>query len=168
MMLVLKSIKKFINDSFYLGLALFFIVVMQDMLSLKITWLEALQTQETFKIYSGLLLLVYLLAQFVVPYNKLCETPHVTRASSYNQHKQRGALAPLFFFIHSTTWGVAYLLLLSMVYFANFLVGLFNYERIKNPSLRRRFFKSWLLLHITLAVVLMALVGFHLYVVVSY
>ncbi|HHL19340.1 MAG TPA: hypothetical protein ENJ33_06355 [Thiothrix sp.] len=157
-----------INNYFYLGLALFFIFVMQDIGSLKIAWLEVLQKQETFKIYSGLLLLAYLLAQFVIPYNKLCEIPYVTRESSYNQHKQRGALAPLFFFIHSTTWGVAYLLLLSLIYFANFLVGLFNYERIKNPILRRRFFKSWLLLHITLAVVLMALVGFHLYVVVSY
>jgi hypothetical protein len=153
---------------FYLGLVLFFIFVMQDILSLKMIWLDDLQKQETFKIYSGLLLLVYLLAQFVMPYNKRCETPNAVRALNYRQHKQRGVLAPLFFFIHSTTWGVAYLLLLSSVYFANFLLGLFNYEQIKNPSIRRRFFKNWLLLHITLAVVLMALVGFHLYIVASY
>jgi len=157
-----------INRYFYMGLALFFLFVIQDMLSLKMTWLEDLQKQESFKVYSGLLLFLYLLAQFVMPYNRLCETPHVTRASSYNSHKQRGALAPLFFFIHSTTWSTAYLLLLSSVYFANFLLGLFNYERITTPILRSWFFKNWLLLHITLAVVLMTLVGFHLYIVVSY
>lgn len=156
------------NRYFYVGLVLFFIFVMQDVLSLKMAWLEQLQQQESFKIYSGLLLLVYLLTQFIMPYNKFCKTPHVARNTNYHNHKQRGAFAPLFFFIHSTTWGTAYLLLLSGIYFANFLLGLFNYEQVKNPLKRRAFIKIWLPLHIILALVLMTMVGFHLYVVASY
>jgi hypothetical protein len=83
---------------FYLGLSLFFIFILQEMLFLKMAWLEQLQQQEPFKIYTGLLLIMYLVALFIMPYNRHCKTPHVVRGISYKQHLQRGALAPLFFF----------------------------------------------------------------------
>lgn len=152
---------------FYLGLGLLLLFVMQDVFVLKMARLEQWQAQETFKIYSGLLVVSYLLAQFILPYNRLCQMPHVV-ASSYQRHQWQGAVAPLFFFIHSTSIGVGYLLLLSSVYFANVLVGLFNHERIKNPIKRTQFFKGWLPLHIVLALLLLSLVGFHIYIVASY
>jgi len=152
---------------FYLGLALFSIFLIQDSLRLKIPWLENLQAQEGYKIYSGIFLVLYILMQFVMPYNKSCEKPHVS-AKTYRQHKFRGALAPLIFYVHSTKFGSSYLLLLSSVYFANFLVGLFNHERIKNAIKRVAYFKFWLPVHISLSVLILSLIVFHVYVLSSY
>jgi ferredoxin-NADP reductase len=151
----------------YLGIGLFLAFLAQDIFSWKIPWLENLQTQEPYKIYSGLLLAFYILTQFIMSYNNSCEKPHVS-ASKYQQHKFRGAFAPLVFFIHSTQFGVGYLLMLTMVYFSNFLLGIFNHERIKTPINRIRYFKLWLPLHIALSILLVVLVGFHIYVVASY
>jgi len=152
---------------FYLGLALFIAFLAQDVLQLKMPWLENLQAIETYKIYSGLFVVLYIFSQFIMSYNKSCEAPHAS-ATTYQQHKLRGALAPLIFFMHSTQFGVAYLLMLSVVYFGNFLLGLFNHERIKDPLKRIRYFKYWLPMHIALSVLSVALVGFHIYVVASY
>lgn len=161
---------KRINQSktyFYLGLVFFFAFLIQELFQLKMPWLESLQSQETYKIYSGLFLVIYMMTQFIMPYNKSCERPHAS-ADTYKQHKFRGAFAPLVFFIHSTQFGVAYLLLLSIVYFSNFLLGLFNHERIESPIKRIRYFKVWLPSHIILSVLTVALIGFHIYVVASY
>lgn len=152
---------------FYLGLFLFAAFFIQDLLQLKIQWLETLQMNESYKVYSGLGLILYILMQFVLPYNKSCETPH-TAANSYNRHKLRGVFMPLVFFIHSTHIGVAYLFLLSFVFFTNILVGLFNHELISNPVKRICYFKYWLPLHIILSVLLVTLIGFHIFVVASY
>lgn len=151
----------------YLGLGLFFAFLLQELFQLKMPWLEALQSQESYKIYSGLFVVFYMIFQFIMPYNKSCETPHAY-ADTYQQHKLRGALAPLVFFVHSTQFGVGYLLMLSVVYFSNLLVGLFNHERVSNPILRISYFKIWLPTHIVLSVVTVALIAFHIYVVVSY
>ena len=161
---------KKVNQSkayFYLGLGLFFAFLLQAFFQLKIPWLETLQSQQTYKIYSGLFVIFYMLTQFIMPYNKSCEIPHAT-ADTYQQHKLRGAFAPLIFFIHSSQFGVAYLLMLSLVYFANILLGLFNHERIENPLYRINYFKVWLPAHIVLSLLTVALIAFHIYVIVSY
>ncbi len=151
----------------YVAILLFLAFFAQELFNWKLAWLETLQNNENYKIYSGLGLLTYILSQFVMAYNRKCETPHVP-ASRYRQHKLRGAFAPLVFFIHSTQLGGAYLLLLSSVYFSNFLVGIFNHEHIKQAAQRIRYFKLWLAIHISLSLLLLSLVGFHIYIVASY
>jgi ferredoxin-NADP reductase len=151
----------------YIAILLFLAFFAQELFNWKLSGLEALQDNENYKIYSGLGLVVYIVSQFVMAYNRKCETPHVP-ASRYRQHKLRGAFAPLVFFIHSTQLGGAYLLLLSSVYFANFLVGIFNHEHIKQAAQRIRYFKLWLPIHISLSLLLLSLVGFHIYIVASY
>ena len=155
------------NPYFYIGLALFSAFIIQDLAQLKTPWLEAMQAQLDFKIYSGLLLLFYLFLQFPLAYNKASHRPHLS-ADTYEKHRMRGVWAPLFFYIHSTGFGETYLLVLSLVYFSSFITGLFGHDRIKDPVKRRHYFKYWLLVHVTLSVVLMAFIGFHIYVVSSY
>ncbi|PCJ16005.1 MAG: hypothetical protein COB04_11900 [Gammaproteobacteria bacterium] len=152
---------------FIVGSALLVLFVTQDLLNLKLFWLESWQLNDTYRVYSGLLVLLYVLSQFILPYNKSCKVPHVT-AKFYKRHKFRGALAPLVFFIHSTHMGVAYLSLLSLVYFSNFAVGLFNHERIKSTATRMAYFKVWLPTHVLLSVLLLGLMVFHVYIVASY
>ncbi|VAW97871.1 hypothetical protein MNBD_GAMMA23-2506 [hydrothermal vent metagenome] len=152
---------------YYIGLLFFILFSAQLALDIKFSWLENLQMTESYKIYSGLFLALYILSQFIMPYNKSCKVPHVT-ARIYQRHKFRGAFAPLIFYFHSTSLGSSYLLLLSAVYFSNFLLGLFNHERIKHSIRRLNYFKYWLSVHIALSVLLVGLVGFHTYIVASY
>ena len=152
---------------FFVGSGLFIAFLLQDALSLKMPWLQHLQTQELYKIYSGLLLLTYIFSQFILPYNKACETPH-SSATTYQHHKLRGAIAPLIFYIHSTQFGTAYILVLSIVFFSNFILGLCNHERVTNPLIRMRYFKFWLPAHITLSLLTLTMIAFHIFVVASY
>ena len=136
-------------------------------MNVKLPWLEQMQGNEPFKIYSGLFIVLYILSQFIMPYNNACKEPRLS-VKHYHRHKFIGCLAPLVFFFHSTQLGTAYLLLLSTVYFSNFLVGIFNHERLKFARHRVAYYKVWLPVHITLSVLLIGLVGFHVYVVASY
>ena len=155
------------NVEYYLGLTLFTLFVLQCALNVKFPWLERLQLNETFKVYSGLLVLLYLFSQFVMPYNNASKARRLS-VKHYQRHKFYGCLAPLLFYLHSTGVGTAYLLLLSAVFFSNFLVGIFNHERINSAKKRLAYFKVWLPVHIVLSVLLLGLIGFHVYVVASY
>jgi ferredoxin-NADP reductase len=161
-----KTVKQSSNY-FYIGILLFLAFLVQDLFQFKMPWLENLQSIESYKIYSGLVFVIYTVGQFILPYNKSCEIPHAT-STRYKNHKFRGAFAPLIFFMHSTHFGVAYIFALSTVYLGNFLLGLFNHERISNQLLRITYFKIWLPLHILMSVLTVAMIGFHIYVVASY
>ena len=151
----------------YIGLLLFFLFLVQDFFGLKIPTLEAWQADGDYRIYSGLFVLAFIGAQFIRPYNKACEFPHV-KASTFRNHKILGAFAPLVFFVHSSSFGVGYLLFLSIIYFSNFLVGMFNYEHIQNAQKRIWYYPKWLFLHIVLSILSLAFIALHIYVVGAY
>ena len=151
----------------YLGLLLLAAFFLQDHFQLKIQWLETLQLNDNYKIYSGLGLLLYLILQFVMPYNRSCEIPHAA-ADCYNLHKIRGVFIPLVYYFHSTQMGNEYLFVLSSVLLGNLLIGLLNHELISDPVRRVRYFSLWLPLHIILSILLVALTAFHIFIVTSY
>jgi ferredoxin-NADP reductase/CRP-like cAMP-binding protein len=152
---------------FYLGLVFLVLFATQDLLHLKLPWLEALQAQGTYKIWSGLLLTLYIACQFMLPAvrwtHRVKDTVHY-----YNLHKIQGVFAPLIYFIHSTTIGFAYLSFLSAAYFSNVLVGLFNHEVVVNPERKQQFARYWLAAHVLFSVLTIALLVVHLYVVISF
>jgi ferredoxin-NADP reductase len=151
----------------YLGLFLFLIFLIQDFFSLKITALENLQSQDNFRIYSGLFVLIFIVMQFVRPYNKASERPHLD-TQTYKGHKLRGVFAPLVFFIHSSSFGFGYLFFLSFLYFSNFLLGILNHEQFKDAEKRVKYYKKWLPLHIFLSVLSVAMMVIHIYIVGAY
>ncbi len=151
----------------YIGLMLFVLFLVQDFFVLKIPMLETLQMDNSYRIYSGIFVLFFIGLQFIRPYNKACKIPRMD-ACTFKNHKILGAFAPLVFFVHSSTFGVGYLFFLSIVYFSNFLVGIFNYEHIQNAQIRIRFYPKWLFLHIVLSILTVVLIALHIYIVGAY
>ncbi len=152
---------------FYLGAALLLAFALQEILPLKWPWLETLQERERFKRWSGLLLTLYIGSQFILPF--LRQRGYLRAAARhYHLHKLQGAFAPLFFYAHSTSLGYAYLLGLSLVYFANVALGLLNHERVTQPRPTQRYRFYWLIAHIGLSLLIVALVAYHIYVVFAY
>jgi len=151
----------------WIGTILLSAFLLQNLLELKWTYLETLQSDRDYKIYSGLLLYVYLVSMFVLPYDKNCKQPH-SSAGRYFNHKIRGALIPLVFYVHSTHFGVGYLSLLSILLPTNVLVGLLNHERITTSKWRLIWFKWWLPIHIVLSINIIVLSTYHAFVISSF
>ena len=152
---------------FYLGMALLLAFVLVHFFQLQWPWFEALQASESYKRWSGLFLTLYIAAQFILPF--LRWQGHLRAAGHhYTLHKLQGAFAPLAFYIHSTSLGYAYLLVLSLVYFANFILGLLNHAIVAKPQYTRRYQFTWLMAHVVLSLSTVALVVFHVYIVFAF
>jgi hypothetical protein len=83
----------------------------------------------------------------------------------YPLHQTLGALAPLLLFLHSTRLGFGYLVVLSVVYLANNLVGLVNpsaFPRIKSVL------SVWTIVHIALSVLVVVLTAYHAWTALYY
>lgn len=109
--------------------------------------------------------MIYITAQW---YLSILRAIGRIRIAKYNYeiHKQLGVLAPLFFYAHSATLGYAYLFWLSSVYFANMVVGLLNREVLAMRA--KRFSYYWMILHVTLAVLITTLMGYHIFISLYY
>ena len=150
----------------YLGVFLMLAFIAQDFFQIKWTWLETLQINETYRRWSGLSLALYLAAQFILPIMRLQGNIEAV-ARHYSLHKLQGTLAPLIYYLHTTTIGYAYLFVLSMVYFGNFLLGLFNPDSVK-PTFKQHYLRYWLPLHISLSVLTVFLLAYHIYIAFAY
>ena len=61
-----------------------------------------------------------------------------------------------------------YLWIFSLLFFANFVLGLCNHERVTNPVLKQPYSYYWLILHIVFSTLLVALIPFHVYVTFAF
>ncbi len=148
-----------------LGLVLFICFLLQAVLNLKFPFLEALQRNELYKQISGFFLLGFLIIQWYLSFLRVRSNHHAAK-KQFTLHKQIGTFAPLVFYIHSTKWGYAYLSFLSAVYFANFLVGIFNPEAIFfNPRLVKQ---GWRAIHVGLSVLVLVIAIYHLAIAFTY
>lgn len=89
-----------------------------------------------------------------------------TARRHYKLHKWPGACAPLFFYVHSTQRGYAYLSVLSTAYFANVGLGLCNQEVVQ---IRKKWFaQSWMVTHVAASVLIVVLMVYHIFISFSY
>jgi len=152
---------------FYIGTLLFFCFLIQDFLNLKIPALEALQSQEYYKRWTGYVLLAYFAFQWSYPLVRLArENKHFI--GYQNLHKLSGAVAPAIFYAHSTQFGYAYLSVLSIVYLINFLLPLCNKDNFQNLFENQLVYKTWLGTHIFLSITVTSLMFYHIYNAFSY
>lgn len=153
------------KNYFFIGLVFLILFAVQDEFGIK--FFESTREGEIFKRWTGLLLTLYIAAQFILPVVRL--TGRVKLAAQHYQiHKLQGAFAPIVYYIHSTTMGYGYLGILSAVFFGNFILGLFNHEMMAKPSNKKRYSNQWLVSHVFLAVILVGLIGYHIYIVLLY
>ena len=153
------------HSYFYLGVLLLAAFFIQDAFALKWAWLVQMQTNETFKQLTGLVLVSYLTHQWYLSVLRLRGRMETARIK-LPRHKQLGALAPLVFYLHSHQIGYAYLFLLSSLYFANVAIGLFNQKIIGIQS--KWFLYGWMIVHVALSVFIVILTSYHVFIALYY
>jgi ferredoxin-NADP reductase len=149
------------------GLVLLTIYLAQGLFHWEWPWLTALQEVETYRRWSGAFLLLFIASQWALPVLRLRE--RLAAASvAYRWHRWIGSIAPVFFYLHASWVGFGYLLALGSVYLANVLVGLTDKSLIAQTTLRERYGRVWLPLHVALACLTVGLTLFHIVVVFAY
>lgn len=129
-------------------------------LNLQWDWLASRQQDTQFKRLSGLLLCLYLGTMWLLFFFREARRPDKT-AQYLNFHKVMGLLSPIAFYLHASKPGLGYQMLLSLVFFANLLVGIL-YKVIR--QLGKRYYRIWIAIHLFLAAVLPILILFHIYI----
>ncbi len=156
-----KESKAFI----YAGVLLLAAFIGQDVFSLKWAWLEAIQRNELYKQLTGFALFIYIAEQW---YLSILRTRGKTRISRrfITIHKYLGVLAPVFFYIHSTQLGHAYLFLLSLVYLSNAAMG---YTHHKYWNIKSKYYSYfWMITHVSLSVFVVVLMAYHMFIAFYY
>lgn len=149
-----------------IGLVLFCGYLLQDLLDFKIPSLEILQSQEMFKRWSGLAIALFIAFQWFLTFTRVISKLKKHAIKLTTIHKWIGAFSPLLFYIHATRYGYGYLALLSYVFFANMLLGTINLDIIK--SQKEWIFKSWMILHVSLSMLITAILFLHIGTVFYY
>lgn len=129
------------------------------------TWLAALQGNAVYKQVSGFVLLAFIAYQWRFSVLRARGETHRALAM-IKRHKWLGALAPLFFYVHSQGLGYAYTRAMTVVFFTIFLTGLCNFEilRIRKPW----FQPTWVMVHVGLSSALLLLLGYHVYITYTF
>lgn len=149
------------------GLTLLLAYCLQDKLGIKLAELEALQADDDYKIFSGLLLTLYLLNQWRLPISRWLNRGADKIAQLRHSHQSFGAIAPLVFYLHATSIGQAYLAALTSVYLTNNFLGYASGEFIRN-SLKKAYLFGWTLVHVGLSTCLLFLSAYHAYIALAY
>jgi hypothetical protein len=118
-----------------------------------------------FKLASGALLGVYVAQQWWLSVGRARGWARNAKRS-YRLHKLLGALAPAFFYLHAVKPGYGFLLLLSTVYMANVGVGLASPDLLRKKP--RWYTFPWMVVHVALAVLVTVLVGYHLWIAMTF
>ncbi|MBB6463107.1 hypothetical protein [Flammeovirga kamogawensis] len=151
---------------FYIGSTLFILFVLQDALQLRWEGLYQLQEDQFYRRWSGLGLLFIILFQWTLSIVRSVEKWQAKSIAFYKVHNWLGALTPLLFYLHSMELGFAYLFILSITFFSNFLMGMFNFDVIKTTS--KLFFQGWMIVHVSLSLLITTLTFYHIWVVFYY
>lgn len=154
------------NKTTFIGLFFISAFFIQFFLKLEWEWLVNLQRGELYKRWSGLGLAFFILFQWLLSLTRVVKKWRVYNLKMQNSHKWLGALSPLFFFIHSASFGYGYLLLMSYFFFANALLGYINLDVVKNNS--EILFKGWMIAHVALSLLITFLMFFHIGIVFYY
>lgn len=148
------------------GGVLFLLFVLQELMGWKWEYLEALQHDQMYRRWSGLVLSLIILFQWSLSLVRTRPKWESLSLKFYNIHNWVGAFTPLLFYIHSTELGFAYLFVLSITFFGNFLLGLINLDVLKSRS--PIVFQSWMILHVACSLFITFLTFYHIWIVFYY
>ncbi|NIJ44386.1 cytochrome b561 [Wenyingzhuangia heitensis] len=150
----------------FISLVLFCSYILQDILGLKIPFLENLQSQELFKRWSGFAIALFIAFQWFLTFTRIITKLKKHAVTFTKIHKWIGAFSPILFYIHATSYGYGYLALLSYVFFANMLLGTINLDVIK--SHKEWIFKGWMIAHVSLSMLITVILFLHIGTVFYY
>jgi hypothetical protein len=133
---------------------------------LQVQWpgLSRWQALDGYKIATGTLLGVFLLSQWSLAFARIGGMNRLAKFG-YAWHQRSGVLAPVLLCLHSTSFGVGYLTVLTGMFLANTLCGLVS----PRATVRlRRYTTGWLVVHIALSVTVVVLATYHVWVALYY
>ena len=148
-----------------LGMGLLSLYAAQLMLELRWEWLAQLQAGEIYRQFTGYLLLSYVLLQARLGIKRVRNQTTALR-KEFDMHKIQGVFGPVVFYIHSVEVGYAYQLLLAFVFLGNCIIGYFSPHALQWRN--KVYLLSWTITHISLAILTLVLMIFHIYVVYQY
>lgn len=149
------------------GLILLIAYYLQDQFDFKLPQLEQLQANDNYKIFSGLLLLTYILSQWRLPISRWLKQGLDKIEVKKHSHQYFGAIAPLVFYLHASSIGYAYLAVLASVYLVNSLLGYSSGEFIQTRY-KKTYVFSWTVMHVCLSTSLLFLSFYHAYIALAY
>jgi hypothetical protein len=159
----MKSLTRF---NFQIGIFLVFTSVLVFLFKFKIPLSNFILNKFHYKTVTGILLAVYILAQWRVSKLKFTNQSASQIREAISLHKILGLVGPIVFLIHAQKMGFGYLRSLSICFFITFTIGIF-YDRIiklKNPIIT----KVALITHIGSSTIMMAIIVFHFVTVLYY
>ncbi|ANQ49178.1 hypothetical protein KMW28_07170 [Flammeovirga yaeyamensis] len=150
----------------YIGGFLFLLFVLQDALELRWEPLYSLQQEQSYRRWSGLGLMIIILFQWTLSLVRITPKWESRSILFHKIHNWLGAFTPLLFYIHSMELGFAYLMVLSVTFFLNFLMGMFNLQVLKSKS--QLVFQGWMIIHVGFSVFITFMTFYHIWVVFYY
>ncbi|MCL4779648.1 MAG: hypothetical protein KJ049_05630 [Gammaproteobacteria bacterium] len=120
-------------------------------------WLAVLQANELYKQLTGIALALFFLMQWRLSVARMGAAAPGARVLVL--HRDLGALAPLLLYLHALTIGYAYVQVMSLAF-----LGLVGLGLLQQPLARINLGwlnSAWLVVHVTLAVLLVFLIGYH-------
>ncbi len=149
-----------------IGFTTLILYILQYVLNLKWQWLYDLQLDEDYKRWSGVVVGIFILFQWILTLTRIIKKwrKHAIKFTTW--HKWIGIISPVLFYFHAMEFGYGYLALLSYIFFANMVLGTVNLDIIK--SQKNWIFQSWMITHVALSIVITFIVVFHIGVVFYY
>lgn len=149
-----------------IGLSLFAVFVIQEVFELRWVMLEELQEDQMYRRWSGLALSTIILFQWTLSVVRVVPKWEELSFTFKNIHNWLGAFTPLLFYVHSMHLGFAYLFVLSITFFGNFILGMFNLDLLKSKS--QIVFQGWMILHVAFSFFISLVTVYHVWVVFYY
>ncbi|MEM1009803.1 MAG: hypothetical protein AAGJ35_12455, partial [Myxococcota bacterium] len=149
-----------------IGATLFALFVLQDVLELRWTALQEWQAGQLYRRWSGLGLFTVILFQWTLSLVRVVPRWEEKSIVFHAIHNWLGAFSPLLFYVHSMQLGFAYLFLLSITFFGNFLLGMFNLDVLKSKSML--VYQGWMILHVAFSFFISFVTLYHIWVVFYY
>lgn len=151
-----------------IGLAFLSLFLIQVLLNWHMPGLTSLQSHEIFKFITGFIFAAYIGYQWrltKVRSQKQKSTGLALR-EALQSHKFWGIIGPFFYYLHTQKMGYSYLFVLSIIFFAIYILGLFHERLVK---LRKPLVTQIsLILHIGLSTAMVALICYHALIAIYY
>jgi hypothetical protein len=122
------------------------------------SWLAGWQDIELYKQLTGGALVMLIVAQWRLTVARIEGTPR-TANRLLIAHRYWGALAPLLLYLHADEFGHAYIRVMCLSFLGLISLGLLHQplNRLNRPWVMT----TWLVTHVALATMLIALIGYH-------
>lgn len=148
-----------------IGFSLFLVYLIQIFIPWEGKWFIEMQSNATYRLWSGGLLFSLLVGQWLLTYARFVLQKTSESIKPYIRfHKLIGIYSPIIYFFHSANPGYGLLLFLTIFFFTNHLISI----AYGKSTFWIRVFPLWIITHIFLAITLMIASIYHIYIVFAY